>query len=76
MDDLNRQVYQKIMQHKNNNARNASFGCATDQGGVITLPVVVHIIDSSGVTIANNAQYYSDDQKFERSVEKGYWRRG
>ncbi len=54
MDDLNRQVYQ-IMQHKNNNARNASFGCATDQGGVITLPVVVHIIDSSGVTIASNA---------------------
>ena len=54
MDDLNRQVYQ-IMQHKNNNARNASFGCSTDQGGVITLPVVVHIIDSSGVTIASNA---------------------
>jgi hypothetical protein len=54
MDDLNRQIYQ-IMQHKSSNARNASFGCSTDQGGVITLPVVVHIIDSSGVTIASNA---------------------
>lgn len=53
MDDLNRQVYQ-IMQYQNSNARNASTGCVADQGSVITLPVVVHIIDSSGVTIASN----------------------
>ncbi len=45
-------IYQKLNQPTN--ARNASFGCSTDQGGVITLPVVVHIIDSSGVTIASN----------------------
>lgn len=47
-------IYQQLNQPIN--ARNASLGCATDQGNVITLPVVFHIIDSSATTIATNAQ--------------------
>ena len=47
-------IYQQLNQPIN--ARNASFGCVTDQGNVITLPVVFHIIDSSATTIATNAQ--------------------
>ena len=53
MVDLNRQVYE-IMQHKSANARITETGCITG-GPVYTLPVVVHIIDSSGTTIASNA---------------------
>lgn len=47
-------IYQTLNQ--TTNARNASFGCATDQGNIITLPVVFHIIDTSATTIATNAQ--------------------
>ncbi len=47
-------MYQTL--NKPVNARNASFGCTTDQGNVVTLPVVFHIIDTSATTVATNAQ--------------------